>query len=93
MNPPFSLHPPSTSAVAGAKAVPAGAAVVVAVVPTAPVVAGLAVAVQVAVEVAAAAGAELVAELGAALAAGPAAPAVPVAGGLKHRSGAVARPS
>ena len=49
----------------------------------APVVAGLAVAVV----VAAAAGAELAA----ALAAGPAAPAVPVAGGLKHRSGAVVR--
>ena len=55
----------------------------------APVVAGLAVA----VEVAAAAGAELAAELGVALAAGPAAPAVPVAGGLKHRFGAVALPS
>ena len=51
----------------------------------APVVAGLVVAEAVA------AVAELGAELGAELVAGPGAPAVPVAGGLKHRSGAVAR--
>ena len=49
----------------------------------APVVAGLVVAEAVAA----------VAELGAELVAGPGAPAVPVAGGLKHRSGAVVRPS
>ena len=55
---------------------------VVAVVPTAPVVAGL---------VAVVAVAAAVVELGAELEAGLGAPAVPVAGGLKHRSGAVAR--
>ena len=87
MNPPFFRPHPSTSAVAGARAAPVGAAEVVAVVPTAPVVAGLEVA-EAVVAVAAA-----VAELGVVLVAGPGAPAVPVAGGQKHRSGAVVRPS
>ena len=83
MSPPFFRPHPSTSVAAGARAAPVGAAVVVAVVPTAPVVAGLVVA-EAVVAVA-------VAEQGAVLVAGPGAPVVPVAGGLKHRSGAVVR--